>query len=167
MLVTAADWITFSYKLNKCNVIQQQLIKLSVRLEVAIKNCGDLQGIEASFKPQSIRNKGLLGKVTIPLFFIMMDFETQIWQKLKLAGEATEAAVSSKSTTAESELYLFIKNKNKAKLGFGGIPISMPWHVKQRKKNKSPGMAEVAEKEMPQLNSVTTILQHLHKVWAP
>lgn len=123
-----------------------------MRLEVAIKNSGDLQGIEASFNPQSIWNKGLLGKVTIPLFFIMMDFGTQIWQKLKLAG-----VVSIKSTTVESELYM--KKKNKAKLEFGGIPMFMPWHVKQCKKDKSHGMAEVAEKEQPQLNSVTTILQ--------
>lgn len=103
-----------------------------MRLEVAIKNSGDLQGTEASFNPQSIGNKGLPGKVTIPLFFIMVEFETQIWQKLKLAGEV----VSSKSTTGEFELYLYMKNRNKAKLGFGGIPMSMPWYVKQCKKNR-------------------------------
>lgn len=32
--------------------------------------------------------------------------------------------LSSKSTTAESELYLYMKNRNKAKTEFGGIAMA-------------------------------------------
>lgn len=90
-----------------------------------MKNPGDLQGIEGSFNPQIIRNKVLLGNVTIP-FFHNDGLGNSDLRKIKTSWlEGTEAVVSFESTTAESDLYLNTKNKSKTKVRFGEMPGSV------------------------------------------